>query len=58
MPLTKTTAAQNEDALTYYRVHGLYFMAVVFEKSIISLKMNVLYNFRTDSNRKNVTPLQ
>ena len=58
MPLTKTTAAQNEDAHSYYRVRGLYFMAVVFERSIISLKMNVLYNFRTDSTRKNVTPLQ
>ena len=32
--LTKTTAAQNEDALSYYRVRGLYFMAVVFERSI------------------------
>ena len=28
--LTKTTAAQNEDALSYYRVRGLYFQAVVF----------------------------
>ena len=28
--LTKTTAAQNEDALSYHRVRGLYFQAVVF----------------------------
>ena len=25
IPLTKTTAAQTEDALSYYRVRGLYF---------------------------------
>ena len=28
--LTKTTAAQNEDALSYYTVRGLYFLVVVF----------------------------
>ena len=28
--LTKTTAAQKEDALSYYKVRGLYFLAVVF----------------------------
>ena len=28
--LTKTTAAQNEDALSYHRVRGLYFLAVIF----------------------------
>ena len=28
--LRKTTAAQNEDALRYHRVRGLYFQAVVF----------------------------
>ena len=32
--LTKTTAGQNEDALSYYRVRGLYFMAVVYVGSI------------------------
>ena len=26
---TKTTSAQNEDALSYYKVRGLYFLAVV-----------------------------
>ena len=28
--LSKTTAAQNENALSYLRVRGLYFLAVVF----------------------------
>ena len=28
--LTKTTAAQNEVALSYHRARGLYFLAVVF----------------------------
>ena len=28
--LTKTTAAQNEVALNYHRVHGLYFLAAFF----------------------------
>ena len=32
--LTKTTAAQNEVALSYHKVHGLYFLAVVFEETI------------------------
>ena len=32
--LTKTTAAQNEDALSYHRVRGLYFQAVVFTAAI------------------------
>ena len=35
MLLTKTTAAQNEDALSYYKVRGLYFLAVVFVRTII-----------------------
>ena len=34
MLLTKTTAVQNEVALTYHRVRGLYFMAAVFVRSI------------------------
>ena len=32
--LTKTTVVQNEDALSYLRVHGLNFQAVVFVRSI------------------------
>ena len=35
IPLTKTTAAQNEVALSYHRVRGLYFPAVVFVRSIV-----------------------
>ena len=33
--LTKTTAARNGVALSYHRVRGLYFLAVVFVRSII-----------------------
>ena len=32
--LTKTTAAQSEDALSYDRMRGLYFLAVVFTATI------------------------
>ena len=35
MLLTKTTAAQNEVALSYHSVCGLYFMAVVFAATIV-----------------------
>ena len=38
---TKTTAAQNEDALSNYRVRGLYFLAVVFVRSIYTLGSSV-----------------
>ena len=34
--LTKITAAPNEAALSYYRVRGLYFLAVIFVASIVS----------------------
>ena len=34
IPLTKTTAAQTELALSYYRVCGLYFLTVVFVATI------------------------
>ena len=33
--LTKTTAAQNEVALSYHSVRGLYFLAVVFVTNIL-----------------------
>ena len=33
--LTKITAPQNEAALSYYRVRGLYFLAVIFEAAIM-----------------------
>ena len=32
--LTETTAVQNNVALSYRKVHGLYFLAVVFATSI------------------------
>ena len=32
--LTKTTAARNEGVLSYNRVRGLYFLAVVFVATI------------------------
>ena len=35
--LTKTTAAQNEAALSYHRLRGLYFLAVVFVRRIYVL---------------------
>ena len=33
--LTKTTAAQNEGALIYHSVRGLYFQSVVFVASLV-----------------------
>ena len=38
--LTKTTAVQNKVALSYYRVRGLYFLAVVFAATISVLMTN------------------
>ena len=32
--LTKTTATQNETALNYHKLRALYFLAVVFVRSI------------------------
>ena len=37
MLFTKTTAARNEVALSYRRVRGLYFLAVVFSATIFPL---------------------
>ena len=36
--LTKTTAAQNGVALSYRKVRGLYFLAVVFVRHIVALR--------------------
>ena len=41
MLLLKTTAQQNEVALGYYRVRGLYFLAIVFVRSLVTVT-NVL----------------
>ena len=49
--LTKTTAAQNEGALSYHRVRGLYFLAVVFVATICILAIYHLICF-------SVTPMQ
>ena len=35
--LTKTTVAQDEDALSYYRMRGLYSLSVVFAAAIANL---------------------
>ena len=37
--LTKTTAARNEVALSYHRVRGLYFRAVVFVATIVMIRV-------------------
>ena len=42
MLLTKTTAAQNEVALSYHRVRGQYFLAVVFAVTIYKLINRVI----------------
>ena len=39
---SKTTAAQNEVALSYRRVHGLHFLAVVFVTTIYYMEY-ILY---------------
>ena len=44
--LTKATAAQNEDALSYYTVRGLYFLAVVFVRRLFH--PNILQNSTND----------
>ena len=41
IPLTKTTVAQNEVALSYRRVRGLYFLAVVFATTIYNIKKHL-----------------
>ena len=41
--LTKTTAAQNEVALSYHRVRGLYSQAVVIEATIIVLHLRLSF---------------
>ena len=43
--LIKTTAAQNENALCYYRVRGLYFLAVVFVTNINEKLSSGAFNY-------------
>ena len=42
--LTKITAAQNEVALSYHRVRGLYFLAVVFSATIAQFNFQFYKN--------------
>ena len=44
--LTKTTAAQNEVALSYHRVRGQYFLTVTFVATIIALNQCNPFKFR------------
>ena len=48
--LTKITAAQNEGALSYHRVRGLYFMAVVFAATIYNDTLKTSYHIRVKFN--------
>ena len=52
--LTKTTAAQNEVELSYYKVRGLYYLAVVFAATIINTYQNmpdVEFSFFCNTNK-------
>ena len=44
--LTKTTAVQNEVALRYYRVRGLYFLTVVFVTTVYIYYYHFAAEFR------------
>ena len=46
--VTKTTAAQNEVALSYHKVRGLYFLAIVFVSSIVNLSLVSLFFYYID----------
>ena len=39
--LTKTTAVQNEVALNYHNMCGLYFLAVVFVTNIVTIEVTL-----------------
>ena len=47
--LTKTTAAQNDDALSYHRVRGLCFQAVVFVATIVIHTTCLVRNYFTNA---------
>ena len=53
---TKTTAARNAVALSYHSVCGLYFLAVVFAATIVSiiLYLNDCYIPEDDKELKNL----
>ena len=49
--LTITTATQNGDALSYRKVRGLYFLAVVFVRRIINIEF-------AECERSSIVPTQ
>ena len=51
--LTKTTAAQNDVALTYHRMRGLYFLAVIFVRSIVLSYQHKLTKMRANLDNLN-----
>ena len=53
--LTKITVAQNEVALSYHRVRGLYFLVVVFAATIYLL-LACIYNSRASEISKILSP--
>ena len=48
--LTKITATQNEVVLSYHKVRGLYFLAVVFMRSIYEVS-----NMKFDSKSQHMS---
>ena len=50
--LTKTNAAQNEDAHSYHSVRGIYYLAVVFVGTIINLEPILRLLFPLTGQRK------
>ena len=53
--LTKTTAAQNKDALSYLKVRVLYYLVVVFVATISSCRFN-LWNYHITHVRVSCAP--
>ena len=48
--LIKLTAAQNEVALSYHRVRGLYFLSVIFAGTVLTIL--ILYLLYCIANKK------
>ena len=53
MHLTKTTAAQNEITLSYHKVRGLYFLAVFFAVTKVSIDWPLQHKYQHISAVKN-----
>ena len=43
IPFIKITAAQNEVTLSYHRVRGLYFLAVIFATTVVSCTVDIAH---------------